>query len=184
MVGDGAFGLSAMEVETAVRAGAGALWVVADNNGWNIERFDQLERYGRVVAVDLGGHYDALTLALGAQGERVQRAEELDSALARPREPSGRGLGASQPGAGLTGRPLRPGLGSRPAGAGLMGRGGALALRLLRQPVEQLASGRGARSAGRGAAGQPRAGSLWNDVEENDCFKRTTLLVAANERPV
>ena len=84
VIGDGAFGLSAMEVETAVRCGARAVFIVADNRGWNIERHDQEARYGgNLVGVELGGHYDELARALGAHGERVEEAADLRPALAR-----------------------------------------------------------------------------------------------------
>ena len=45
LIGDGAFGFGAMEIETAVRSGARALFVVANNDAWNIERQDQLLKY-------------------------------------------------------------------------------------------------------------------------------------------
>src|SRR5262249_21768848 len=36
--GDGAFGINAMEIDTAVRHGAKAVFVVSNNAAWNIER--------------------------------------------------------------------------------------------------------------------------------------------------
>ena len=85
LVGDGSFGLTAMEVDTAARTGARAVIVVANNEGWNIERHDQLANYGgRLVGVELGGcRYDRLAVALGAHGERVESAAELPEALKR-----------------------------------------------------------------------------------------------------
>jgi acetolactate synthase-1/2/3 large subunit len=85
LIGDGAFGFAAMEIETAVRAGARALFVVANNDAWNIERQDQLSKY---PDQELGStlspaRYDLLAKALGAYGERVERAEELADALQR-----------------------------------------------------------------------------------------------------
>ncbi len=83
--GDGAFGLHAMEVDTAVRHGARAVFVVSNNAAWNIERVDQEINYGgRVVGTTLAwSDYAALGRALGARGERVERPEELGPALAR-----------------------------------------------------------------------------------------------------
>jgi len=83
--GDGAFGLNAMEIDTAVRHGARAVFVVSNNAAWNIERFDQEANYaGRVVGTTLAhSDYAALARALGAQGERVDRPEDLRPALAR-----------------------------------------------------------------------------------------------------
>ncbi|MCS6780761.1 MAG: thiamine pyrophosphate-binding protein [Geminicoccaceae bacterium] len=83
--GDGAFGLNAMEVDTAVRHGARAVFVVSNNAAWNIERFDQETNYGGRVVGTLLAHadYAALGRALGAHGERVERPEELRPALER-----------------------------------------------------------------------------------------------------
>ena len=52
--GDGAFGINAMEIDTAVRHGAKAVFIVSNNAAWNIERFDQEMNYGgRVVGTTL-----------------------------------------------------------------------------------------------------------------------------------
>jgi acetolactate synthase-1/2/3 large subunit len=81
--GDGSFGFNAMEIDTAVRHGAKAVIVVANNGGWNIERYDQTVTYGgNLVGSELRySDYAALARALGAHGERVTRAEELPNAL-------------------------------------------------------------------------------------------------------
>jgi len=86
--GDGAFGLNAMEIDTAVRHGARAVFLVSNNAAWNIERFDQEANYGgRVVGTTLAhSDYAALARALGAHGERVERPEALRPALARALE--------------------------------------------------------------------------------------------------
>ena len=83
LVGDGSFGFTAMEIDTAVRHDARALFVVANNEGWNIERKDQEQRFeGRLVGVELPGcRYDLLATSLGARGRRVEREEELTEAI-------------------------------------------------------------------------------------------------------
>jgi len=85
LIGDGAFGFSAMEVETAVRNRARALFVIANNDAWNIERHDQLTNYpGQDLGTELcPSRYDLLARSLGAHGERVERAEDLAAALER-----------------------------------------------------------------------------------------------------
>ena len=85
LIGDGAFGFTAIEIDTAVRTGARAVFVVANNEGWNIERHDQLQNYGgNLVGVELPGcRYDLLAQSLGAYGERVAATEELPGALNR-----------------------------------------------------------------------------------------------------
>jgi acetolactate synthase-1/2/3 large subunit len=83
--GDGAFGINAMEIDTAVRHGAKAVFIVSNNAAWNIERLDQKMNYGgRVVGTTLRhSDYAAMARALGAHGERVEKPEELAGALKR-----------------------------------------------------------------------------------------------------
>jgi len=85
--GDGAFGINAMEIDTAVRHGATIVVIVANNAAWNIERYDQLENYGMVVGTELAySDYAAMARGLGAHGERVTDPEDLPAALARALE--------------------------------------------------------------------------------------------------
>ena len=86
--GDGAFGINAMEVDTAVRHGAKAVFVVSNNAAWNIERYDQDVNYGgRVVGTTLRhSDYAAMARALGAHGERVEDPDELAGAIRRALE--------------------------------------------------------------------------------------------------
>jgi acetolactate synthase-1/2/3 large subunit len=83
--GDGAFGINAMEIDTAVRHGAKAVFVVSNNAAWNIERLDQEMNYGgRVVGTTLRhSDYAAMARALGAHGERVEDPAQLGDALRR-----------------------------------------------------------------------------------------------------
>lgn len=83
--GDGAYGINAMEIDTAVRHGAKAVFIVSNNAAWNIERYDQEENYGgRVVGTTLRhSDYAAMARAFGAHGERVEDPADLKSALER-----------------------------------------------------------------------------------------------------
>jgi acetolactate synthase-1/2/3 large subunit len=85
VVGDGALGFNVMELETAVREGARITVVVANNSAWNIERSDQLENYGgEVLGTELSTcDFGALARSLGAAGEVVESAADLDQALER-----------------------------------------------------------------------------------------------------
>lgn len=85
VTGDGAFGLHAMELDTAVRHNAKITVVVSNNAAWNIERFDQETNYGGRVVGTLLRHcdYAGLARALGLYAERIERAEELASAISR-----------------------------------------------------------------------------------------------------
>ena len=81
--GDGAFGINAMEIDTAVRHGARAVFIISNNAAWNIERYDQEANYGgRVVGTTLRhSDYAAMARALGAHGQRVEHPAELAGAL-------------------------------------------------------------------------------------------------------
>jgi acetolactate synthase-1/2/3 large subunit len=83
--GDGAFGLHAMEIDTAVRHRCAAVFVIANNAAWNIERVDQERNFeGRVSGTLLGdSDYAAMARAFGLHGERVDDASRLGDALAR-----------------------------------------------------------------------------------------------------
>jgi len=83
--GDGAYGINAMEIDTAVRHDAKAVFIVANNAAWNIERYDQEANYGgRVVGTTLQhSDYAAMARAFGAHGERVEKPEDLAGALRR-----------------------------------------------------------------------------------------------------
>ena len=83
--GDGAFGINAMEIDTAVRHGAKAVFIVSNNAAWNIERYDQEANYGgRVVGTTLRhSDYAAMARALGAHGERIEDPTKLAGAFRR-----------------------------------------------------------------------------------------------------
>ena len=83
--GDGAFGLHAMEIDTAVRHRCGVVVVIANNAAWNIERVDQQLNYGgRVTGTTLGdSDYAAMARAFGAHAERVGDPARLEDAFER-----------------------------------------------------------------------------------------------------
>ena len=83
--GDGAYGINAMEIDTAVRHDAKAVFIISNNAAWNIERYDQEFNYGgRVVGTTLRhADYAAMARALGAHGERVEDPADLADALRR-----------------------------------------------------------------------------------------------------
>ncbi len=82
--GDGAFGFNAMELDTAARHKAPVLVVVANNGSWAIEVRDQQETHGKVVGTRLQfSDHAAMAKAFGLYAERVERAEDLEGAIAR-----------------------------------------------------------------------------------------------------
>ena len=85
VTGDGAFGINAMEIDSAVRHGAKAVFIVSNNAAWNIERYDQEVNYGGRVVGTLLAHsdYAAMARAFGLHGERVEKPEDLRGAIER-----------------------------------------------------------------------------------------------------
>lgn len=84
--GDGSFGLTAMEVDTAVRHRLPVVVIVANNSGWGDVRHEQDEFFGeghRIASELLPTRYDRLGEALGGRGEHVERLEQLVPALQR-----------------------------------------------------------------------------------------------------
>jgi acetolactate synthase-1/2/3 large subunit len=81
--GDGAFGINAMEIDSAKRHGAKAVFIISNNAAWNIERLDQEMNYGgRVVGTTLAwSDYAAMARAFGLHGERVTDPARLPRAL-------------------------------------------------------------------------------------------------------
>ena len=123
--GDGAFGINAMEIDSAKRHGAKAVFIVANNAAWNIERLDQEMNYGgRVVGTTLQwSDYAAMARAFGLHAERVtdpgatpcrpRRGVRESAGAARRRRHAARavvgrrqgiGLGPGLPGAHVVGR--------------------------------------------------------------------------------
>lgn len=84
VTGDGAFGINAMEVDSAARHGAKAVFIVSNNAAWNIERLDQEMNYGgRVVGTTLAwSDYAAMARAFGLHAERVTDPDRLPGAIA------------------------------------------------------------------------------------------------------
>jgi acetolactate synthase-1/2/3 large subunit len=73
-----------MELDTAVRHKAPVLVVVANNGSWAIEVRDQQESHGKVVGTRLQfSDHAAMARAFGLYAERVERAEDLEGAIAR-----------------------------------------------------------------------------------------------------
>lgn len=85
VTGDGAYGINAIEIDTAVRHGAKIVVIVSNNAAWNIERHDQDVNYGgRIVGTELAhSDYAAMARAFGAHGERVENAADLPAAIER-----------------------------------------------------------------------------------------------------
>lgn len=80
--GDGSLGFNLADIETAVREEANVTVVVANNAGWNIERYDQLENYGRELGSDLTDvAFAEVASGLGAEGMTVTDPDALDATV-------------------------------------------------------------------------------------------------------
>jgi len=85
MLGDGAAGLSLMDVDTLVRHNLPVVMIVGNNSAWGLEKEPMRAIYGYDVAADLrpGTRYDEVVRALGGAGELVDSPGQLGPALNR-----------------------------------------------------------------------------------------------------
>jgi len=85
LLGDGAAGMSLMDVDTLVRHRLPVVMVVGNNGAWGLEKHPMRMLYGYDVAADLRAEtrYDGVVRALGGAGETVSRPDELGPALRR-----------------------------------------------------------------------------------------------------
>jgi acetolactate synthase-1/2/3 large subunit len=85
MLGDGAAGLSLMDVDTLVRHNLPVVMIVGNNSAWGLEKEPMRAIYGYDVAADLrpGTRYDEVARALGGAGELVDSPAQLGPALRR-----------------------------------------------------------------------------------------------------
>ena len=86
VAGDGAFGLNGFEVDTLVRFGLPAVFVIGNDAAWGEIRIPQVGMYGAdaEVATRLAPtRYDRLTEVFGGHAEHVERPAELAPALER-----------------------------------------------------------------------------------------------------
>ena len=89
VTGDGSFGLTGMEIETAARNDIRTLTVILNNESLGASRETLHDRFkGHEIGISLKGDYAALARALGAYGEQVIQPQDLqpavDRALAHP----------------------------------------------------------------------------------------------------
>ncbi len=85
LLGDGAAGLSLMDVDTLVRHRLPVVMVCGNNGAWGLEKHPMRFLYGYDVAADLqpGCRYDEVVRALGGAGELVTRPGDIGPALDR-----------------------------------------------------------------------------------------------------
>jgi acetolactate synthase-1/2/3 large subunit len=82
--GDGAFGLNAMEYDTAIRRKLPFVGIVGNDQAWGQTRVVQQAMYGHTAAADLADTpYERMVEALGGYGERVEKPTEIRPSLER-----------------------------------------------------------------------------------------------------
>ena len=85
LLGDGAAGLSLMDVDTLVRHRLPVVMICGNNSAWGLEKHPMRMLYGYDVAADLGPRtrYDDVVTALGGGGELVTDPRGIGAALDR-----------------------------------------------------------------------------------------------------
>jgi acetolactate synthase-1/2/3 large subunit len=85
LYGDGAAGMSLIDVDTLVRHKLPVVMVVGNNSAWGLEKGPMQFLYGYDVAADLAPNtrYDQVVTALGGGGEMVTDPGEIGPALDR-----------------------------------------------------------------------------------------------------
>jgi acetolactate synthase-1/2/3 large subunit len=85
LLGDGAAGMSLMDVDTLVRHDLPVVMIVGNNSAWGLEKHPMRFLYGYDVIADLapGTRYDQVAHALGGEGETVEAPDEIGPALDR-----------------------------------------------------------------------------------------------------
>lgn len=87
ITGDGSFGFSALEFNTAVRHEVPVTVVIANDGGWGQIRRGQRRDYGRTFGVELGRiRYDIIAETLGGDGTYVEKLIDLKPALEKALE--------------------------------------------------------------------------------------------------
>ncbi len=83
ITGDGAFGFTLSELDTARRHGLPVVTVIHDNAAWGVIRFGQARAGFELDTALEGMDYAAVARGFGCHGERVTALEEVRPALDR-----------------------------------------------------------------------------------------------------
>jgi thiamine pyrophosphate-dependent acetolactate synthase large subunit-like protein len=83
VMGDAAFGMAGMDIETAARSGIGTLTIIL-NNGVMTHYYDHFPHAAKHWRSNkLGGHYAKVAEGLGAYAERVETPDQVGPAIQR-----------------------------------------------------------------------------------------------------
>jgi len=90
VTGDGAAGFHFMEMQSAAREGLPVKTVVFAEGSWTMEEPNERMLYGRTFGTAMGAvRWDRVAEGLGCEGIFVERADELEPALARAKAATG-----------------------------------------------------------------------------------------------
>lgn len=83
LTGDGAFGFTLQELDTARRLGLKVVTVIHNNASWGVIRAAQAKQGFEIGTALEGTDYAAIARGFGCHGETVERLEDLDAAMVR-----------------------------------------------------------------------------------------------------
>ena len=84
VIGDGSFGMTGMDIETAVRCQIPTITLVANNGSLDLSKYTQTKKFRQWDTwTALGGDYAGMARAMGAHAERVDKPQELAAAFKR-----------------------------------------------------------------------------------------------------
>lgn len=84
ITGDGSFGFSLQELDTARRYGIQVIHIIHNNSAWGIQQSSQQNMYNYSYGVDLSGtNYADIAKGFGCYGERVSHLKDIKPALKR-----------------------------------------------------------------------------------------------------
>jgi thiamine pyrophosphate-dependent acetolactate synthase large subunit-like protein len=84
ITGDGSFGFSLQELDTARRYGIQVIHIIHNNSAWGIQQSSQRNMYNYSYGVDLSEtNYANIARGFGCYGERVSHVEEIKPAIKR-----------------------------------------------------------------------------------------------------
>ena len=84
-MGDAAFGMTGLDIETAVRCKIPILTIVLNNSSMAIEARHLPRSHAKYRTRDIGGEYADMAAAMGAWTERVDEPDDVGPALERAR---------------------------------------------------------------------------------------------------
>jgi len=93
-MGDGAFGMTGLDFETAVRCNIPILTIVFNNSSMAVETRSMAKSHELFKTRDVTGNYAEIGRALGGYAERIEKPEEIGPAIRRAKKANDEGRAA------------------------------------------------------------------------------------------